>query len=169
MAQNDYRWGLTVDYLAHSASKPGAHYSKNWDKAKQKEYNHWYYINKIKKGASDAASTAKQTATDVASRTEDFAKTAAPVVKKAGSVVAKAAKNLVMSDWKVRVASELIGDVVDGVENETIYGMKNNKKTSKKTTTIVTPSGKVWTNEPVEIKPTKIDRATYDAIRSKKR
>lgn len=105
----------------------------------------------------------------MASRTEDFAKTAAPVVKKAGSVVAKAAKNLVMSDWKVRVASELIGDVVDGVENETIYGMKNNKKTSKKTTTIVTPSGKVWTNEPVEIKPTKIDRATYDAIRSKKR
>lgn len=37
MAQNDYRWGLTVDHLAHSASKPGAHYSKNWDKAKQKK------------------------------------------------------------------------------------------------------------------------------------
>lgn len=33
-------------YLAHA----GAHYSKNWNKAKQKEYNHWYYENKIKKG-----------------------------------------------------------------------------------------------------------------------
>lgn len=178
MAQNDYRWGLTVDCLAHSASKAGAHYSKNWDKAKQKEYNHWYYINKIKKGASDAANTTKQAAIDVASRTEDFAKAAAPVAKKAGGVVAKAAKNLVMSDWKVRAVSKLIGDVADGVKNESIYGMKNNKKASetkatsnnsKKTTTIVTPSGKVWTNEPVEVKPTKIDRATYDAVKSKMR
>lgn len=39
---NNYSCGL--DYISHSA-----HYSKNWDKNKQQEYNKWYYENKTKK------------------------------------------------------------------------------------------------------------------------
>ena len=39
---NNYSWGL--DSILHSA-----HYSKNWDKERQREYNKWYYENKIKK------------------------------------------------------------------------------------------------------------------------
>lgn len=35
-------------YISHG----GAHYSKNWNKAKQKEYNHWYYLTKSKKNKS---------------------------------------------------------------------------------------------------------------------
>ncbi len=39
---NNYSLGL--DSILHSA-----HYSKNWDKEKQREYNKWYYENKIKR------------------------------------------------------------------------------------------------------------------------
>lgn len=40
---NQYSWNLDApqDYLAHG--KLGAHYSKNWTKEKQNEYNQWYY------------------------------------------------------------------------------------------------------------------------------
>ena len=40
---NQYSWNLDApqDYLAHG--KLGAHYSKNWTKEKQNEYNKWYY------------------------------------------------------------------------------------------------------------------------------
>lgn len=40
---NQYSWNLDQpkDYLAHG--KLGAHYSKNWTKEKQNEYNQWYY------------------------------------------------------------------------------------------------------------------------------
>lgn len=43
---NNYSFNLDRerDVLIHGT----AHYSKNWTKADQKEYNHWYYINKIK-------------------------------------------------------------------------------------------------------------------------
>lgn len=46
--KNDYGWNL--DSVAHGT----AHLSKNWTKDKQKEYNHWYYINKIKKDVKNA-------------------------------------------------------------------------------------------------------------------
>lgn len=36
---NNYSCGL--DSISHSA-----HYSKNWDKERQREYNKWYYENK---------------------------------------------------------------------------------------------------------------------------
>lgn len=39
------------DVIEH-AIKFGAHLSKNWTKEKQKEYNHWYYENKVKNGLS---------------------------------------------------------------------------------------------------------------------
>ena len=38
---NQYTFNLETDYLQHD--KFGAHYSKNWDKKKQDEYNEWYY------------------------------------------------------------------------------------------------------------------------------
>lgn len=38
---NQYTFNLETDYLQHD--KFGAHYSKNWDKKKQDEYNAWYY------------------------------------------------------------------------------------------------------------------------------
>lgn len=42
--KNDYKWALNDDYIAHfSFGLRGAHYSKNWDKAKQDDYNRWYY------------------------------------------------------------------------------------------------------------------------------
>jgi hypothetical protein len=41
---NDYSWNLTPnDYIEHAATGK-AHYSKNWDKAKQDAYNKAYYI-----------------------------------------------------------------------------------------------------------------------------
>ena len=46
MASN-YSWGL--DSISHSA-----HYSKNWDKNKQNEYNKWYYENKTKKKTTES-------------------------------------------------------------------------------------------------------------------
>lgn len=44
---NNYNWGL--DSISHSA-----HYSKNWDKNKQNEYNKWYYENKTKKKTTES-------------------------------------------------------------------------------------------------------------------
>ena len=38
---NNYSFSLNNDVLEHGAI--GAHYSKNWTKQKQNEYNHWYY------------------------------------------------------------------------------------------------------------------------------
>lgn len=38
---NQYTFNLDQNYLQHD--KFGAHYSKNWDKKKQDEYNAWYY------------------------------------------------------------------------------------------------------------------------------
>ena len=38
---NQYTFNLETNYLQHD--KFGAHYSKNWDKKKQDEYNAWYY------------------------------------------------------------------------------------------------------------------------------
>ena len=38
---NQYTFNLETNYLQHD--KFGAHYSKNWDKKKQDEYNTWYY------------------------------------------------------------------------------------------------------------------------------
>lgn len=52
---NQFSFNLDQNYLQHD--KFGAHYSKNWDKKKQDEYNAWYYkthknkwedINKVK-------------------------------------------------------------------------------------------------------------------------
>ncbi len=43
---NEYSFGLDAPqdtYLQHD--KLGAHYSKNWTKEKQQEYNKWYYEN----------------------------------------------------------------------------------------------------------------------------
>lgn len=40
---NQYTFNLETNYLQHD--KFGAHYSKNWDKKKQDEYNAWYYKN----------------------------------------------------------------------------------------------------------------------------
>lgn len=59
--KNDYGWSLDSDYICHSPNlKKGAHYSKNWTAADQKEYNHWYYINKIKKKVTDAVSGSEE-------------------------------------------------------------------------------------------------------------
>lgn len=44
---NNYNWGL--DSISHSA-----HYSQNWDKNKQNEYNRWYYENKTKKKTTES-------------------------------------------------------------------------------------------------------------------
>lgn len=44
---SNYSWGL--DSISHSA-----HYSKNWDKNKQNEYNKWYYENKTKKKTTES-------------------------------------------------------------------------------------------------------------------
>lgn len=43
---NNYGWNLSRerDVLIHGT----AHYSKNWTKENQREYNHWYYENKLK-------------------------------------------------------------------------------------------------------------------------
>lgn len=42
--KNDYRWKLDNDCIAHfNFNLRGAHYSKNWDKQKQDDYNRWYY------------------------------------------------------------------------------------------------------------------------------
>lgn len=43
---NNYSWSLSRerDVISHGT----AHLSKNWTKQDQKEYNHWYYLNKIK-------------------------------------------------------------------------------------------------------------------------
>lgn len=43
---NNYSWSISRerDVISHGT----AHLSKNWTKDKQKEYNHWYYENKIK-------------------------------------------------------------------------------------------------------------------------
>ena len=38
---NQFSFNLDQNYLQHD--KFGAHYSKNWDKKKQDEYNAWYY------------------------------------------------------------------------------------------------------------------------------
>ena len=38
---NQFSFNLDQNYLQHD--KLGAHYSKNWDKKKQDEYNAWYY------------------------------------------------------------------------------------------------------------------------------
>lgn len=38
---NQFSFNLDQNYLQHD--KFGAHYSKNWDKKKQDEYNSWYY------------------------------------------------------------------------------------------------------------------------------
>ena len=38
---NQFSFNLETNYLQHD--KFGAHYSKNWDKKKQDEYNAWYY------------------------------------------------------------------------------------------------------------------------------
>lgn len=50
--KNNYSWSL--DTISHGT----AHLSKNWTAQDQKEYNHWYYINKIKNTASDLANKA---------------------------------------------------------------------------------------------------------------
>lgn len=49
---NNYGWNLDSDYICHSPSQKGAHYSKNWTKQDQKEYNHQYYLNKTAKSIS---------------------------------------------------------------------------------------------------------------------
>lgn len=46
---NNYGWNLDNDYICHSPSQRGAHYSKNWNAQKQNEYNKWYYQNVTKK------------------------------------------------------------------------------------------------------------------------
>ena len=55
---NNYSWGL--DSILHSA-----HYSKNWDKERQREYNKWYYENKIKKNQGARTPATPYTINDV--------------------------------------------------------------------------------------------------------
>lgn len=47
---NDYSWNLNSDVIVHKT-----HLSKNWDKNKQKEYRHWYYLNVEKKNHAKAS------------------------------------------------------------------------------------------------------------------
>lgn len=41
---NNYSWNFSRDVISHGT----AHYSKNWTKENQREYNRWYYENKLK-------------------------------------------------------------------------------------------------------------------------
>ena len=41
---NNYSWNLGPDDTIEHAATGKAHYSKNWDKAKQDAYNKAYYI-----------------------------------------------------------------------------------------------------------------------------
>ena len=60
---NNYSFNLDNDVLEHGAI--GAHYSKNWSRQKQNEYNRWYYqthkaeIARSKKKVTDAVSDAR--------------------------------------------------------------------------------------------------------------
>ena len=55
---NNYSWEL--DSIFHSA-----HYSKNWDKETQHEYNKWHYENKIKKNQGTRTPAIPYTINDV--------------------------------------------------------------------------------------------------------
>lgn len=45
---NNYSWDLSRERERDVIKHGTAHYSDNWTKEKQREYNHWYYKNVIK-------------------------------------------------------------------------------------------------------------------------
>lgn len=78
---NQYTFNLETNYLQHD--KLGAHYSKNWDKKKQDEYNAWYYKthkNKWKEINEEKLATARWNK-DHIPKYEHFADTAEEMAK----------------------------------------------------------------------------------------
>lgn len=73
---NDYSWGLDAPqdaYLQHD--KLGAHYSKNWSKEKQNEYNKWHYQHNKEKWDSvnkEKLRTARENKAAMRQATEDY-------------------------------------------------------------------------------------------------
>lgn len=84
---NQFSFNLETNYLQHD--KFGAHYSKNWDKKKQDEYNAWYY-----KTHKDKWKDINEVRLDIARNNKDM-------IREANIKAAEARKKKVWPEMKV--------------------------------------------------------------------